>query len=142
MADSRGKRRSALAVRFLMLEKPMGASTLDRAVRIGRFQEEWSFKRRSIVRHPCFLALLSGGLLGTSFIPFPPWAIFFCYVPLWLAWLDEPSWKRILWTGWLAQFVGTLIGFNWVAYTAHSGDDPMASRCIGSAALGPARTSP
>ena len=25
----------------------------------------------------------------------------------------------MFWTGWLAQFVGTLIGFNWVAYTAH-----------------------
>jgi apolipoprotein N-acyltransferase len=58
-------------------------------------------------------------LLGTSFIPFPPWAIFFCYVPLWLVWLTEPSWKKLFLTGWIAQFVGTLIGFNWVAYTVH-----------------------
>jgi apolipoprotein N-acyltransferase len=107
-------------VSFLMPTKLTAASPLDRTVRPGRFQEERRFKHQSILRHPCFLALLSGGLLGTSFIPFPPWAIFFCYVPLWLAWLAEPSWKRILWTGWLAQFAGTLIGFNWVAYTAHT----------------------
>ena len=72
-----------------------------------------------VAAFPGVAAALTGVLLGTSFIPFPPWAIFFCYVPLWLAWLDEPSWKRVFWTGWVAQFVGTLIGFNWVAYTAH-----------------------
>lgn len=26
---------------------------------------------------------------------------------------------QVFWTGWLAQFVFTLIGFNWVAYTVH-----------------------
>src|SRR3954464_5852256 len=72
-----------------------------------------------LMRSPYLLATMSGVLLGTSFIPFPPWAIFFCYVPLWLVWLTGPSWKRVFWTGWLAPFVGTLIGFNWVAYTAH-----------------------
>ena len=74
---------------------------------------------------PVGLAALSGVLLGTSYIPFPPWAIFFCYIPLWLVWLDNASWRRVLWTGWVAQFVGTLIGFNWVAYTVHEfGDLP------------------
>jgi apolipoprotein N-acyltransferase len=58
-------------------------------------------------------------LLGTSYIPFPPWAIFFCYVPLWFVWLHSRSWKQVVLTGWVAQFVGTLIGFNWVAYTVH-----------------------
>src|SRR3954447_12682970 len=67
----------------------------------------------NLMRSPYLLATMSGVLLGTSFIPFPPWAIFFCYVPLWLVWLTGPSWKRVFWTGWLAQFVGTLIGFNW-----------------------------
>ena len=57
--------------------------------------------------------------MGTSCIPFPPWALFFCLVPLWLFWLGETSWKRILLGGWIAQFVFTLIGFHWVAYTAH-----------------------
>ncbi|MGE5247984.1 MAG: apolipoprotein N-acyltransferase, partial [Verrucomicrobiota bacterium] len=27
--------------------------------------------------------------------------------------------RRILWGGWLSQFVFCLIGFHWVAYTAH-----------------------
>jgi apolipoprotein N-acyltransferase len=57
--------------------------------------------------------------VGTSYIPFPPWALFFCLVPLWLFWLGEVSWKRILLGGWVAQFVLTLIGFHWVAHTAH-----------------------
>jgi len=65
------------------------------------------------------LPVLSGIFAGTSCIPFPPWALFFCFVPLWLFWLRETSWKRILVGGWVAQFVLTLIGFHWVAHTAH-----------------------
>src|ERR1700684_4495578 len=74
--------------------------------------------RASFLR-PLSLSILSGLLIGTSYIPFPPWAIFFCFVPLWISWMNENSWKRIFWTGWLTQFVLTLIGFNWVAYTVH-----------------------
>jgi apolipoprotein N-acyltransferase len=37
---------------------------------------------------------------------------------LWVFWLREESWKRILLGGWAAQFVFTLIGFHWVAHTA------------------------
>jgi apolipoprotein N-acyltransferase len=65
------------------------------------------------------LPVFSGILAGTSYIPFPPWALFFCFVPLWLFWLRESSWKRILFGGWITQFVLTLIGFHWVAHTAH-----------------------
>ncbi|HEU5361362.1 MAG TPA: apolipoprotein N-acyltransferase [Candidatus Deferrimicrobiaceae bacterium] len=65
------------------------------------------------------LPILSGILAGTSYIPFPPWALFFCFVPLWLFWLRETSWKRVFFGGWIAQFVFTLIGFHWVAHTAH-----------------------
>ncbi len=68
---------------------------------------------------PYLLPLLSGFLIGTSYIPFPPWALFFCLVPLWLFWLREGSVRRILCGGWLAQFLFCLIGFHWVAYTAH-----------------------
>ncbi len=68
---------------------------------------------------PYLLAILSGLLVGTSYIPFPPWAVFFCFVPLWLTWLEEKSVVRIFWTGWTTQFVLTLIGFNWVTYTVH-----------------------
>jgi apolipoprotein N-acyltransferase len=65
------------------------------------------------------LPLLSGLFLGTSYIPFPPWALFFCLVPLWLFWLREDSVRKILWGGWLTQFLFCLIGFHWVAHTAH-----------------------
>jgi apolipoprotein N-acyltransferase len=68
---------------------------------------------------PFLLPILSGILVGTSYLPFPPWALFFCFVPLWLFWLAESSWKRILLGGWIAQFVFSLIGFHWVAHTAH-----------------------
>jgi len=65
------------------------------------------------------LPLLSGLFIGTSYIPFPPWALFFCLAPLWLFWLREGSVRKILWGGWLAQFLFCLVGFHWVAYAAH-----------------------
>ena len=65
------------------------------------------------------LPVLSGVLLGTSYIPFPPWALLFCLVPLWTFWLRETSLKRVLWGGWIAQFLFGLTASHWVAYTAH-----------------------
>lgn len=70
------------------------------------------------------LAILSGILIGTSYIPFPPWALFFCWIPLWLTWLseerlDKAAAFRVFWTGWLTQFILTAIGFSWVSYTVH-----------------------
>lgn len=66
-----------------------------------------------------WLPLLSGILIGTSYAPFPPWASVFCLVPLWLFWLrNQDSLRRILLSGWLSGFLLTMIGFNWVAYTA------------------------
>jgi len=70
------------------------------------------------------LAIVTGILVGTSYIPFPPWAIFFCWAPLWYAWLQEEglnknSLKNIFWSGWLSQFILTAIGFSWVSYTIH-----------------------
>jgi apolipoprotein N-acyltransferase len=63
-------------------------------------------------------ALLTGVMIGTTYIPFPPWALFFCFVPLWLYWLQNANnLKKILLSGWISQFVLTLIGFNWVAHT-------------------------
>ena len=68
------------------------------------------------------LAILSGILIGTSYVPFPAWAILFCYIPLWWAATraDEQklSLKFIFFLGWLTQFVLTLIGFNWLYFTA------------------------
>ncbi|HRO67300.1 MAG TPA: apolipoprotein N-acyltransferase, partial [Pseudobdellovibrionaceae bacterium] len=63
--------------------------------------------------------LLSGILIGTTYVPFPPWALAFCYAPLFL-WLDEDvqTRKQAFFGGWLTQFTLSLIGFHWIAYTA------------------------
>ncbi len=63
------------------------------------------------------IGALSGFLIGTSYMPFPPWAIFFCYVPLWHFTLKQKRLKPLLIAGWVCQFTLTLVGFNWVAYT-------------------------
>ncbi len=75
------------------------------------------FKQKAyIFRWP----LLSGVLVGTSYIPFPPWALIFCYAPLWLFVTEERrSLKKSFAAGWLTQFTLSLIGFHWIAYTAH-----------------------
>ncbi len=65
------------------------------------------------------LPVASGVLVGTSYIPFPPWASVFCFVPLWIFWSYQRSYKNIFLGGWLASFIFTLIGFNWVAYLLH-----------------------
>ena len=64
-------------------------------------------------------SILSGIFIGTSFIPFPPWASLFAFVPLWSYWLQETSTKKVFWSGWLTQFILTLIGFNWIVITIH-----------------------
>ena len=62
--------------------------------------------------------MVSGILIGTSYIPFPPWALTFALVPLWIQWLRENDPRKVFFHGWLTQFILTLIGFHWVAYTA------------------------
>lgn len=67
-----------------------------------------------------WLPILSGILAGTSYIPFPPWAVLFCFIPLWDFCLKNMHQIKLLFiAGWLTQFVWTLIGFHWVAYTIH-----------------------
>lgn len=70
-------------------------------------------KKRNFTR-----ALLTGILVGTSFIPFYPWAIYFCWIPIWREWVDNPSAKKVFWQGWVAQFIFTLIGFHWISHVA------------------------
>jgi apolipoprotein N-acyltransferase len=68
------------------------------------------------------LSIVSGILIGTSYIPLPPWASLFCFAPLWYALLklsEKNELKKIFFAGWIAQFTVTLIGFNWIALTAH-----------------------
>lgn len=71
-------------------------------------------------------AFFSGLLHGTSYVPFPPWAILFCFSPLFL-WLNAETRtrKQAFMAGWVMQFTLTLIGFHWIAYTAREfGDFP------------------
>lgn len=65
------------------------------------------------------LPILSGLLIGTTYIPFFPWALAFCMVPLWIFWFKNRDSYKKLWIGsWLTQFILNLIGFHWVAGTA------------------------
>ena len=66
-----------------------------------------------------WLPVLSGILIGTSYIPFPPWASLFCFVPLWLFWSRQSQLRAVLAGGFLTAVVFTLIGFNWVTYLLH-----------------------
>lgn len=60
---------------------------------------------------------VSGLLIGTSYIPFPPWALLFCYAPLWIFIFNRTkNWKQGFAAGWWTQFTLTLIGFHWIAY--------------------------
>ncbi len=74
------------------------------------------------IPRPYWWAISSGILVGTSYIPFPGWALLFCYTPLWFAALqlhtERRPLKKIFFAGWLTQFILTLIGFNWIYYTA------------------------
>jgi apolipoprotein N-acyltransferase len=72
-----------------------------------------------LLRTPWALPILSGFFIGTSYIPFPPWASLFGFVPLWLFWSQQSRLKSVFWGGVLCAFVFTLIGFNWVALTLH-----------------------
>ncbi len=77
-------------------------------------------------------SILSGILIGTSFIPFPPWASVFAFVPLWHLWANTNSTKKIFWSGWITQFVLTLIGFNWIIITIHDfGNMPWIVAALG-----------
>ncbi len=62
---------------------------------------------------------MSGIFIGTSYIPFPPWASLFCFVPLWLFWSQQSCLKNVFVGGLITSFVFTLIGFNWVTYLLH-----------------------
>ncbi|PPD34601.1 MAG: apolipoprotein N-acyltransferase [Methylomonas sp.] len=65
------------------------------------------------------LPVLSGIFIGTSYIPFPPWASLFCFVPLWLFWQQQTRLKPVLVGGLITSALLTLIGFNWMTYLLH-----------------------
>lgn len=65
-----------------------------------------------------YLPILAGIFVGTTYIPFPPWALGFCLTPLWLFWTrNASSPKKLFWSGWICQFILNLIGFHWIAQT-------------------------
>ena len=65
------------------------------------------------------LPILSGVLIGTSYIPFAPWALLFCLVPLWIFMEETSSLKtRVIGTS-LTGFTTSFIGFFWVLHTLH-----------------------
>lgn len=63
--------------------------------------------------------ILSGILVGITYIPFPPIALLFCYLPLWVYASKQESICKSFVAGWWTQFILTLIGFHWIAHTAH-----------------------
>ena len=65
------------------------------------------------------LPILSGILIGTSYIPFPPWASLFCFIPLWIFWSRQTRFRDVFLGGLTTSFIFTLIGFNWVTYMLH-----------------------
>ncbi|MGE0631943.1 MAG: apolipoprotein N-acyltransferase [Pseudobdellovibrionaceae bacterium] len=66
------------------------------------------------------LPILTAFLLVTSFIPFPPWALFLGWTPLMWFWISRTkTWKEVFWGGWITQFTFSMIGFHWIAHTAH-----------------------
>lgn len=66
-----------------------------------------------------YLPVLSGFFIGTSYIPFPPWASLFCFVPLWLFWRRQTRLRDVVLGGVVTSFIFTLIGFNWVTHLLH-----------------------
>ncbi len=65
------------------------------------------------------LPVLSGVFIGTSYIPFPPWASLFGFIPLWIFWEQQTRLKNIILGAVLTTFVFTLIGFNWITSLLH-----------------------
>lgn len=63
-------------------------------------------------------SIVSGILIGTSYIPFPPWAILFAMAPLWLFWVNSNlNYKKVFLYGFITQFVLSIIGFHWIIHT-------------------------
>ncbi len=64
------------------------------------------------------MAVISGILCATSYPPFLGWALFFCFVPLWLTITKTKGLKQAFILSFVTQFVISLVGFYWIAFTA------------------------
>ena len=67
---------------------------------------------------PVLVGVVTGVLYSTSYPPFRAWALFFAFAPLWVYWFQAKTFKQVLVSAFTAQFVLTLIGFNWIAHTS------------------------
>ena len=66
------------------------------------------------------LPALAGLFVGTSYIPFPPWALLFCWTPFFFwFWKNQHSWKKVGTAAWLSSFILTMIGFYWISYVSY-----------------------
>ena len=74
---------------------------------------------KGLLLRPWVAAVISGIMVATSYIPAWPWALFFCYIPLWQVSLRSSSWKKTFLYGWLTQLILSLIGFHWIYIVAH-----------------------
>ncbi len=78
----------------------------------------WIKKNPKLSTH--FLPALAGLFVGTSYIPFPPWALLFAWSPLFFWFWSHPrSWKSVALAGWISSFLLTLIGFYWISYVSY-----------------------
>jgi apolipoprotein N-acyltransferase len=67
-----------------------------------------------------WLPILSGILIGFSWIPFPAWLTWIAWTPLFF-WMSSPNrtLRETFWGAWWTQFILSLIGFHWIAYVSH-----------------------
>ncbi len=61
-----------------------------------------------------WLPIIAGILIGTSYIPFKPWALLFCLTPLFIFWMQAKTSRECFIGGFLTQFILNLIGFHWI----------------------------
>ena len=93
------------------------ALQLNSSLSSGKMARMWPRMKRTFIEYQ--LPIYSGLLIGTSFVPFPPWAAFFCYIPLWIYCFRQEKISRVFFASWITQFILTAIGFHWIAHTAH-----------------------
>ena len=55
-----------------------------------------------------------------TYIPFSPYLLLICQVPLLLYWIRTPSLMKTFFGGWISQLILSLIGFHWIQETAVS----------------------
>ena len=83
-----------------------------------KLRELRELKNKTFFNSLC-LPILSGIFIGTSYIPFFPWAAIFSFVPLWIQWQRSKSLREVFIAGWVTAFVLTFIGFFWVGHLLH-----------------------